>query len=116
MDLNAAEMFVAVVRAGSLSAAAVKLRVPLATLSRRIRQFERELNVDRNRDLAVEGLRQLGLSPAELQLINTALASRPNDAQAHNTMGRIFLLQGDIPRAIEELIMMPCATSAIAGI
>src|SRR6266850_8300732 len=33
--------------------------------------FERELNVDRNRDLAVEGLRQLGLSPAELQLINT---------------------------------------------
>src|SRR5207244_12862164 len=45
MDLNAAEMFVAVVRSGSLSAAAVKLRVPLATLSRRVRQFERELNV-----------------------------------------------------------------------
>ncbi len=45
MDLNAAEMFVAVVRAGSLSAAALRLRVPLATLSRRIREFERELNV-----------------------------------------------------------------------
>src|SRR5437660_10437214 len=45
MDLNAAEMFVAVVRTGSLSAAAVKLRVPFATLSRRVRQFERELNV-----------------------------------------------------------------------
>jgi tetratricopeptide (TPR) repeat protein len=37
------------------------------------------------------------------QLINTALASRPDDAQAHNVMGRIFLLQGDIPRAIQEL-------------
>lgn len=37
------------------------------------------------------------------QLINAALASRPNDAQAHNVMGRIFLLQGDIPRAVEEL-------------
>jgi len=38
-------MFVAVVRAGSLSAAALRLRIPLATLSRRIREFERELNV-----------------------------------------------------------------------
>ena len=37
------------------------------------------------------------------EMINAALASRPNDAQAHNVMGRIFLLQGDIPRAIEEL-------------
>ena len=45
MDLNAAEMFVAVVRAGSLSAAALKLRTPLPTLSRRIRELERELNV-----------------------------------------------------------------------
>src|SRR5258705_370514 len=27
--------------------------------------FERELNVDRTRDVAVEGLRQLGLLPAE---------------------------------------------------
>src|SRR5215470_227192 len=32
--------------------------------------FERELNVDRNRDTAVEGLRQLDLLPSELQLIN----------------------------------------------
>jgi len=37
------------------------------------------------------------------RLINAALASRPDDAQAHNMMGRIFLLQGDIPRAIDEL-------------
>lgn len=45
MDLKAAEMFVAVVRAGSLSAAAAKTKVPLATLSRNVRQLEEELAV-----------------------------------------------------------------------
>jgi DNA-binding transcriptional LysR family regulator len=45
MDLNAARMFVAVVQAGSLSAAATRLGKPLPTLSRRIRDLERELNV-----------------------------------------------------------------------
>jgi DNA-binding transcriptional LysR family regulator len=45
LDLKAAQMFVAVVRAGSLSAAAAKTRVPLATLSRNVRQLEGELGV-----------------------------------------------------------------------
>lgn len=45
MDLKAAEMFVTVVRAGSLSAASHKTRVPLATLSRNVRQLEEELGV-----------------------------------------------------------------------
>lgn len=45
MDLKAAEMFVAVVRAGSLSAASLKARVPLATLSRNVRHLEEELGV-----------------------------------------------------------------------
>ena len=45
MDLKAAQMFVAVVRAGSLSAAAAKTRVPLATLSRNVRKLEEELGV-----------------------------------------------------------------------
>jgi len=45
MDLNATRMFVAVVQAGSLSAAAVRLEIPLATLSRRVRDLERQLNV-----------------------------------------------------------------------
>ena len=45
MDLNAANMFVSVVQAGSLSAAAEKINVPLPTLSRRIRELERELKV-----------------------------------------------------------------------
>jgi DNA-binding transcriptional LysR family regulator len=45
MDLNAARMFVAVVQAGSLSAAATRLGTPLPTLSRRIRDLERQLSV-----------------------------------------------------------------------
>jgi DNA-binding transcriptional LysR family regulator len=45
MDLNAARMFVAVVQAGSLSAAATRLGTPLPTLSRRIRDLERQLRV-----------------------------------------------------------------------
>jgi len=36
-------------------------------------------------------------------VINSALASRPKDPQVHNLMGRIFLLQNDFPRAIQEL-------------
>ena len=45
MDLNSASLFVAAVQTGSLSAAAARLDVPLPTLSRRIRQLERELAV-----------------------------------------------------------------------
>jgi DNA-binding transcriptional LysR family regulator len=45
MDLNATRMFVAVVQAGSLSAAATRLRMPLTTLSRRIKDLERQLKV-----------------------------------------------------------------------
>lgn len=45
MDLNATRMFVGAVQAGSLSAAAARLNLPLPTISRRIRQLERELKV-----------------------------------------------------------------------
>jgi molybdenum-dependent DNA-binding transcriptional regulator ModE len=45
MDLNATRMFVGVVQAGSLSAAATRLGLPLPTLSRRIRELERQVNV-----------------------------------------------------------------------
>ena len=45
MDLDATRMFVAVVQAGSLSAAAKRLGTPLPTLSRRIRDLERQLRV-----------------------------------------------------------------------
>ena len=45
MDLNAARMFVQVAQAGSLSAGAARLQLPLPTVSRRIRDLERQLNV-----------------------------------------------------------------------
>ncbi|QWF18472.1 LysR family transcriptional regulator [Lysobacter capsici] len=45
MDLNAVQMFVNVVQAGSLSAAADRMAVPLPTLSRRVRELERQLGV-----------------------------------------------------------------------
>lgn len=45
MDLNATRMFVGAVQAGSLSAAAVRLNLPLPTISRRIRQLEHALKV-----------------------------------------------------------------------
>jgi DNA-binding transcriptional LysR family regulator len=45
MDLNAARIFISVVQAGSLSAAAARLGIPLPTISRRIRELERQLKV-----------------------------------------------------------------------
>lgn len=45
MDLNAVKWFVATVQAGSLSASATRLDVPLSTLSRRLRGLEQQLNV-----------------------------------------------------------------------
>jgi DNA-binding transcriptional LysR family regulator len=45
MNLNAAQMFVNVVQAGSLSAAADRLGIPLPTLSRQVRELEQQLKV-----------------------------------------------------------------------
>lgn len=45
MDLNAVAMFVSVAQAGSLSAGAARLDLPLPTVSRRIRDLERQLKV-----------------------------------------------------------------------
>ncbi|EIK69603.1 transcriptional regulator, LysR family [Pseudomonas synxantha BG33R] len=45
MDFNAVRMFVSVAQTGSLSAAAERLDIPLATLSRRIRELEQQLKV-----------------------------------------------------------------------
>ncbi|MCA9519301.1 MAG: LysR family transcriptional regulator [Myxococcales bacterium] len=68
MDLNAAQMFVAVVRAGSLSAAAAKTRVPLATLSRNVRRLEEELGVQ----LLERSARGTKLTDAGMQLYEHA--------------------------------------------
>ncbi|MBP0595140.1 LysR family transcriptional regulator [Paraburkholderia sp. LEh10] len=67
MDLNATRMFVAAVQTGSLSAAAVRLKVPLPTLSRRIRQLERDLRVQ----LTERGTRGVTLTRAGMQFFET---------------------------------------------
>lgn len=45
MDLNAVKLFVHAVQGGSFTAGAARARIPLPTLSRRIRELERQLKV-----------------------------------------------------------------------
>lgn len=45
MDFNATKLFIAVVNAGSFSAASEKMNVPISTLSRKITELEQALNV-----------------------------------------------------------------------
>lgn len=45
MDFNALKVFTAVVQAGSLSAGAAHLQMPIATASRKIKELEKDLNV-----------------------------------------------------------------------
>jgi DNA-binding transcriptional LysR family regulator len=68
MDLNATRMFVTVVQAGSLSAAATRLGTPLPTLSRRIRDLERQLRVQ----LLVRSARGTKLTDAGARLYEDA--------------------------------------------
>jgi len=68
MDLNATRMFVAVVQAGSLSAAATRLGIPLPTLSRRVRELERQLRLQ----LLERGARGVKLTEAGARLYEHA--------------------------------------------
>lgn len=85
MDLNAAEMFVHVVQAGSLSGAAERSGVPLPTLSRRIRALERELNVQllersaRGTKLTDAGMRLYEHASRGIELLTDARQAVLND-------------------------------------
>jgi DNA-binding transcriptional LysR family regulator len=68
MDLNSIRMFVAVVQADSLSAAANSLGTPLPTLSRRVRDLERQLKVQ----LLVRSARGAKLTDAGTRLYEHA--------------------------------------------
>jgi signal transduction histidine kinase/DNA-binding response OmpR family regulator/HPt (histidine-containing phosphotransfer) domain-containing protein len=64
--------------------------------------FERELTVDRTRDIAVEGLRQLGLLPGELQLIEKA--KRNSDNLVHlEDQAFAAVSSNNVPRAIQTV-------------
>lgn len=68
MDLNAVQMFVQAVQAGSLSAAAERAGVPLATLSRQVRKLERQLRVQ----LLERSVRGIRLTDAGMRLYEHA--------------------------------------------
>lgn len=68
MDLNAVEMFVSVVQTGSLSAAACRIKIPLPTLSRRLRELERHLSVQ----LFERSVRGVKLTDAGIRLYEYA--------------------------------------------
>ena len=102
MDLTAIEMLVSAVQAGSMSGAARKCRVPLPTLSWRIRNLEKALGIQ----LFVRSAR--GIPPTEagtrlyeqagrgIELLNEALlAVRNNDV---HLQGRLRL---SVPLAFE---------------
>jgi signal transduction histidine kinase/DNA-binding response OmpR family regulator len=77
------------------------VRAYAATGERRYYEaFERELNVDRNRDIAVEGLRQLGLIPSELQLIEKAKRNSDNLVHLENE-AFAAVSSNDVRRAIQ---------------
>jgi DNA-binding transcriptional LysR family regulator len=68
MDLNDLSLFVEAVRAGSLSEAARRLGAPLATVSRRVRALEEQLNVR----LVERGRHGLRTTPAGQRLFQRA--------------------------------------------
>ena len=68
LDWNGVRDFLAIVEAGSLSRAAVGLRVSQATLSRRLAAFEQDLGVQ----LLVRGPRHLELTDAGQRILDTA--------------------------------------------
>jgi signal transduction histidine kinase/DNA-binding response OmpR family regulator/HPt (histidine-containing phosphotransfer) domain-containing protein len=62
--------------------------------------FQRELNVDRNRDVAVEGLRQLGLTAEEEGFINRAKQNSDNLVHLENE-AFAAVASNDVTRAIQ---------------
>ncbi len=78
-----------------------EVRAYAATGDRRhLDAFRREVDVDRNRDLAADELRKLELEPAERELLETA--KRNSDQLVHlEDQAFAAVEQGDVPRAIQ---------------
>lgn len=62
--------------------------------------FQRELNIDRNRDLAVEGLRQLDLTPQEHDLLNRAKRNSDSLVNLEN-QAMAAVRSNNLPRAVQ---------------
>ena len=103
MDLNALRLFVAAARAGSLSEGARRARVPLPTLSRRVRGLEAELGMR----LVERGPRGLALTPAGIRLMADAEPALASLSQAEERLqsedGVAGILRVSIPPNFEPL-------------
>ncbi|MDO5651067.1 MAG: LysR family transcriptional regulator [Moraxella sp.] len=100
MDLNAVKMFVVVANTGSLSAGAEKLGMPLPTLSRRIGELERSLNVqllERNQrgiTLTTSGQRLFEQVANSIENLNAAERTIHSDMQHMHGKLRLSLPEG----------------------
>ena len=94
MDFNATKFFIAVVNAGSFSAASNKLGMPISTLSRKISELEVSLNVqllDRSRQgvkPTYRGQQFYEQSRLGIELLEDA---RKSASSSHNLEGRLRL-------------------------
>ncbi|HXJ57417.1 MAG TPA: response regulator [Verrucomicrobiae bacterium] len=87
--------------AGGSDRLTAAVRAYAATADRRFYDaFQRELNVDRNREAAVDGLRQLGLTPGEQALIHRAKQNSDNLVQLENQAFAAVAAK-DIARAVQ---------------
>jgi len=82
MDLNALGLFIAAARAGSFSEAARRSRVPLPTLSRRVRRLESDLGVR----LLERGPQGLALTAAGTRLVEDAGPALASLAEAEQRL------------------------------
>ncbi len=103
MDLNAVRLFVEAARAGSLSEAARRTRVPLPTLSRRVRSLEDELGAR----LLERSANGLSLTEAGRRLfadVEPALARLTHAEEAlHGALGVSGTLRVSLPPHFEPL-------------
>src|SRR5436190_19023159 len=76
--------------------------------------FQQELTVDRNRDIAVEGLMQLGLAPTEQELLTRAKRNSDNLVHLENE-AFAAVASNDVQRAI-QIVYGPEYNTAKASI
>jgi DNA-binding transcriptional LysR family regulator len=116
VDLNAVEMFVSVVQAGSLSAGATRMGLPLPKVSRRVRDLERQLNVQllersaRGTRLTDAGARLYEHAGRGIEALHEAMVARRVLAYRPVLVaGRTLVERLGLPDTVEALHRFPCA-------
>ena len=113
--LSAMAVFVAVIRAGSLSAASRELRIPLPTVSRKVAELEAHLNAK----LLVRGTRRLSLTQAGEAYLAACRRILDDVAEAERgASGEYQAPQGELvvtaPVTLGRLHVVPVAAEFLA--